>query len=221
MVSEPYYADDRVKLYLGDCREVTEWLAADVLCTDPPYGIGWRRSLNRAAGSRAHAGIVNDQDTSARDDVLAMWGDRPGVVFGSFYAPVPMQTKQWLVFAKGADAGVVGSTTGFRRDVEPVFLTGPWPKRAAAWSSLIATAKGTSATATATGHPHTKPQDVMERLILACPPGVIADPFAGSGSTLIAARNLGRHAIGVEIEERYAEIIALRLAQDCLPLGGI
>jgi site-specific DNA-methyltransferase (adenine-specific) len=49
---------------------------------------------------------------------------------------------------------------------------------------------------------------------------VIWDKTDG-GSTLIAAHNLGRHAIGVEIEERYAEIIALRLAQDCLPLGGI
>jgi DNA modification methylase len=224
-VTAHYYADDQVTLYLGDCREVTEWLAADVLVTDPPYGIGWKRGQNDARGSRAHAGIAGDADTTCRDEVLEEWGARPGVVFGSFAAPPPARIKQWLVYRKPPDAGVVGSVTGFRRDIEPVFLVGGWPQRSPVWSSLVTTAAASAGNpygpAGRTGHPHAKPLDLMERLISACPPGAIADPFAGSGSTLVAARNLGRRAIGVEVEERYAEVIAKRLAQDCLPLGAM
>lgn len=59
----------------------------------------------------------------------------------------------------------------------------------------------------------------MELLLGKCPPGVVADPFAGSGSTLAAAKLLGRKAIGVELHEPYCEIAARRLAQDALPFG--
>lgn len=225
-MSEPYYSDDRVTLYLGDCLEHPEWWAgADVLVTDPPYGIAWRQGYYAASGARAHPGIAGDATTAVRDAALEVWAPRPAVVFGAFAAAPPADTRQWLVFRKAPNAGLRGSVTGYRRDVEPIFLVGAWPRRAARWSSLLATRSPSAGNpyspAGLTGHPHAKPLDVMEALIDRCPDGVIADPFAGSGSTLVAARNLGRRVVGVEVDEAYCEVAARRLAQDCLDLAEL
>lgn len=224
---EPYYQDNRVTLYHGDCREIPEWLAADVLVTDPPYGIAWStggglKARGRYAKSRANPGITGDDDTSVRDAALAAWGRRCVAVFGSPVLAPPARTRQVLFYRKPPDAGVRGATAGFRRDVEVVYLLGAWRTGIGGRSSVLTTAAASvgnpSAPAARYGHPHAKPVDVMEQIIDACPPGVIADPFAGSGSTLVAARNLGRRAIGIEIEERHCETAARRLAQDVLPL---
>lgn len=212
---KPYYQDDAVTLWHGDCREITAWLAADVLVTDPPYGIGWSIGNHPKRGSVAHAGIQNDGDTTCRDAALAAWGSRPGIVFGSWAAPFPVH-RQVLVWRKPSDSGVIGSTTGYRRDTELVFLVGTWPKRAASRSSVLTTDVGMGAYLN--GHPHAKPVGLMLRL-LEWTEGAVADPFAGSGSTLVAAKQLGRKAIGVELEERYCEVIAKRLAQGVLNFG--
>ena len=213
-----YYEDEYVQLHLGNCREILDWTAADVLITDPPYGIGWKKNTNRKARSYAHAGIQNDQDTVERDAALELWGDRPAVVFGSWRAPAPAGVRQTLVWRKPVDAGVVGSTTGFRQDTELVLLTGKWGRRTAARSSVLTTDTGMHAYLN--GHPHAKPVAIMASLVESTE-GVIADPFAGSGSTLVAARNMGRRAIGVELEEPYCELIATRLSQQAFQFGEL
>src|SRR5690606_3044082 len=66
----PYYADDLVTLYHGDCREITAWLNADVLVTDPPYGQKWTPNTSQNGGqpgSAPNGGIIGDEDTTARD----------------------------------------------------------------------------------------------------------------------------------------------------------
>lgn len=70
---KPYYADSNVTLYHGDCLEVTEWLAADVLVMDPPYGMAFQSGYR----AEAHAPIAGDKDTRIRDGALALWGTKP------------------------------------------------------------------------------------------------------------------------------------------------
>lgn len=223
-MTEPYFQDEFVTLYLGDCRENTEWTEADVLVTDPPYGIGWNRGKTGLT-RKPHKGIVNDEDTSVRDKALALWGPRPALVFGSMKAPFPANWKRALVFEKPLNSGLIGTRLPWFNNWEPVFVCGKWPDQTPTRSAVVRTsessASGYSGYATRTGHPHTKPQDVMTRLIEMCPEGVIADPFAGSGSTLVAARNLSRRVVGVEVDEAYCEIIAKRLAQGVFDFGGL
>jgi site-specific DNA-methyltransferase (adenine-specific) len=222
-MTAPYYQDDRVTLFLGDCREVAEWLAADVLVTDPPYGRNWTNigyNGKPYKGFRPIAGIACDEDLAVRDAALEAWGPkRPAVVFGDLLLDSPAGTRQVLIYEKPPGGGFMGAINGFFRDVEGIYLIA-CPGRKAERSSIIRSGSpyGGSA-AKRYGHPHAKPVDVMETLIAACPPGVIADPFAGAGSTLVAARNLGRKAIGVELDERYCKRAAERLAQDVLDLA--
>ena len=227
-MSEPYWSDGQVSLYLGDCREVTEWLAADVLCTDPPYGINSQPGEGGLAGPRRPGDadrrsqprrlpIAGDLNTDIRDAAVALWGDRPGVVFGDLDVTPPAGYCQRLIYRKPPDAGTRGTRGGFRHDIEGIYLTGPWPPGLGGRSSVIETGARKAGSEYGLGgrhgHPHAKPVDVMETLIAACPPGTIADPCAGSCSTLIAARNQGRPAIGVEINERSCEMAARRLSQ--------
>jgi DNA modification methylase len=216
-----YYSDEFVTLYHGDCREITEWLSADVLVTDPPYGRAWKQG--DLHGDK-HAGIAGDADTTTRDEALALWGERPVIAFGDLMLTPPPGTKQVLVYAKPVDAGTRGAMAGFRRDAEAVYLIGKWPSGIGGQSSVLRTAArmvgGSVGLATRGEHPHSKPLDVMERL-LRLTDGIIADPFAGSGSTLLTARNIGRKAIGVELEERYCEVIAKRLSQGVLDFGAV
>jgi site-specific DNA-methyltransferase (adenine-specific) len=215
-----YWSGDGIELHLGDCREITDWLAADVLVTDPPYGRGWRQGALKLSHSDGHPGIEGDTDTTVRDAALTMHGDRPAIVFGDLMLPPPPRTKQVLIYRKPPNAGTRGAMNGFRRDIEAIYLIGPWTTGLGGRSSIVTTGSRSQGNPSSVQgrwkHPHAKPSDVMQVLVAACPPGVIADPFAGSGSTLVAAKLLGRKAIGVEIDERYCEIAARRLDQGVL-----
>ena len=211
---KPYYQDDHVTLYHGDCLEVDAWLTADVLVTDPPYGIPGGR-LSQHKGVPTHADASWDS-LAVRDSALDLWGKRPRAVFGSPKASdsAPQHRGVPLIWDKGDSPGMGDHTWPFGCSYELIWVSGDgWSGTRRA--SVIRT-RHSSAAASAVGHPTPKPVHLLELLVSYAPLGTIADPFAGSGSTLIAARNLGRKAIGVELEERYCEIAAKRLDQMCL-----
>jgi hypothetical protein len=215
-VSAPYYADESVTLWHGDCREVTEWLEADVLVTDPPYGMAY------VSGWVAANPVAGDEDSGLREKVLARWGGRPALVFGTWRVSRPPDTRQVITWWKRkVGPGMGDLSLPWGTATEEIYVLGSgW--HGARRANVIVTddqrgnPHGLSARV---GHPTPKPVGLMAQLIQCAPPGAVADPFAGSGATLLAARAEGRRAIGVEIEERYCEVIAQRLAQGDL-FGG-
>ena len=210
--NSPYYEADGVTLYYGDCMEIDAWLGGDVLVTDPPYGVGYISDYSKHGSTRP---ILGDDDTQARDRVLELWGDRPALIFGSWKAPRPSNTRHRLIWAKGSSPGMGDLGLPWGPGEEEIYVMGEgWAGRRS--SNVISVPTIHSTSHTRPSHPTPKPVSLMELLIEKAPPGLIVDPFAGSGSTLLAARNQGRPAVGVEIEERYCELIAKRLAQGVL-----
>lgn len=195
----PFYADDSVTLFHGDCRQVNEWLSADVLVTDPPYP-------NNAGHFDDAVGIARELLSRWKRDAIVFWHELefPPVdstlVAAHIWHRTNVNGKPYEPAFQFASDGVKRRSLVFRHCAINDGATG---------------SRNPLSPAFATGHPTQKPTSVMESLI-ELTTGVVADPFAGSGSTLVAAKNLGRKAIGVELEERYCEIAACRLAQDVL-----
>ena len=213
-MTKPYYQDDHVTLYHGDCLELdTLWTCADVLVTDPPYGMayesGWVKGRSTA--------ISGDQSTAIRDKALEAWGDGPALVFGTWRQERPKGLRHLLIWDKGDDPGTGDLKMPWGNSHEEVYVLGSGfvGKRGPA---VLRCPKPPVANRDA--HPTPKPVALMDSLISKCPLGVVADPFVGSGSTLVAAKALGRKAIGVELDERYCEIAARRLSQGVLDFGG-
>jgi site-specific DNA-methyltransferase (adenine-specific) len=214
---KPYYADDSVTLYLGDCRKISEWLSADVLITDPPYGSeAIAGSYGRRNGKNGRT-IANDQDTWARDAALALWAERPVACFGTPRMPEPPGSWEYRLVWDKREPGINGGP--WRYTHESIFVRGEGWTRVSAGSFSILSVPSGNGSPEKSDHVHAKPVALMVKLVAAAPAGVIADPFAGSGSTLVAAKQMGRKAIGVELDEAYCEVIAKRLAQDVLDFG--
>lgn len=218
-----YYQDEYVELHHGDCRAIRGWTRADVLVTDPPYGMdytgfGGRKGEPRRATGRLS--VAGDKTLEVRDAVLDLWGEKPALVFGRWNFPRPLNTRHRIVWDKDAGPGMGDVKLPWGNGDEEVYVLGDGfvGKRE---SNVIRARTLMSSDARRPDHPTPKPIALMEALIEKCPAGVIADPFAGSGATLIAARNLGRKAIGVELEEKYCELIVKRLSQQAFDFSAL
>jgi len=212
---KPYYQDAAVTIYHGDCREILPGLEFDVMVTDPPYGIS-HSSGSTGPATWAHSTIQGDSDTVVRDWAIEAMGDKPCAVFGTWKMPRPRSTRGVLIWDKGPGGGGLGDLAfPWKLSFEEIYILGQGWKghrgegvlkgmTIVSWESHGRT------------HPHEKPVTLLKHLIGKAPAGVIVDPFMGSGTTLRAAKDLGRKAIGIEIEERYCEIAARRMRQEVL-----
>lgn len=214
---KPYYEDDLVTLYCGDCLEVTEWVAADVLVTDPPYGVDYQSGSRR---ENLSASILNDKDTHVRDGILELWGNRPALVFGSWKIPRPADTKARLIWDTKGALGMGDLRIPWKPSDQEIYVLGDGKWQGKRTNNVLSFAPVQSMAKNGRQHPHEKPIRLMTELI-AKTIGTVGDPTVGSGSTLVAAKLLGRPAVGVEMEERYCEITAKRLSQQSFDLEGI
>lgn len=214
-----YYEDEYVKLFHGDCRdsENGEWLEADVLITDPPYGIDYQSGSRR---DKLAASILNDKDTQVRDDVLRLWGDRPALVFGTWRIDRPAATKARLVWDTLGALGMGDLRIPWKPSDQEIYVLGDGPWQGRRTNNVLSFAPVQSTAKNGRIHPHEKPVRLMTELV-AKTLGVVADPSAGSGPTLVAARMLGRKAIGVELDEGYCEEIVKRLSQQAFDFTAL
>lgn len=224
---KPYYSEDGITIILADCREVLPSLSADLIVTDPPYGIE-DAPIQTQGRTRKREGAVNTWHSPSEWDA-SIDPEWPGLCAAA--APVVAWFGHWrkreevtaamahqlrceIVWAKDTHVGPPCPAAMRDERIWIFSADGLKPLRfeTTVWDEPIIP------TWAHRWHKNEKPERLMRRLIAWLPGDTVLDPFMGSGTTLRAAKDLGRKAIGIEIEERYCEIAAKRLAQEVLPL---
>ena len=203
---KPYYSHAGITIYHGDCREILPTLPkCDLLLTDPPYGIGRdgrRPSTSSHGGHKGYEFRGWDKEIPAKATFRLMYeAATDWIIWGAnYFAPFMIPGPGWLLWDKGqridqADGELAASS---RKASLRIFEC-----------NRVAIMQDGAV------HPTQKLRAVMAWCLMLFPDAqTILDPFMGSGTTLVAAKNLGRKAIGIEIEERYCEIAAKRLSQE-------
>jgi DNA modification methylase len=203
----PYYQDEAVTLWHGDCLNILPTVKADVTLTDPPYNVG----LNYSDG---------DNRPDYREWCAAWFALcpqpvvlTPGMVnLAMWYG---LERPRWMcawVKPNQCSSSALGGFNAW----EPVLIYGKHRKPVGQDIWLVPVSQQREAE----GHPCPKSEVFWRQLLLDVTrdDDVVVDPFCGSGTTLVSAKRLGRKAIGIELNEAYCEIAAKRLSQGALPL---
>jgi DNA modification methylase len=227
----PYYQDEAVTIYHGDSREILPTITpADLVLTDPPYGTeslggGYGRRQNHDPKGRTGRTIAGDKDLETMRTAFACLSLTPEAYVCTFVAAQRMFEAAdicldlgWnyageCIWDKGAPG--LGYTLRYAHESCLVFRLGERVKPIQAALSVVR--HSVSHVDTQNRHPHEKPVAFWTN-ILRLRDGLILDPFMGSGTTLRAAKDMGRKAIGIELEEKYCEIAARRMGQEVLSL---
>ena len=214
---KPYYAEDGITIYHGDCYELLPHLQKEsAIVSDPPYGMKRHGRYQCGVNSDSHdAGFRSSKfgETIYGDDKpfdpspllrfpeVLLWG------FNHF--PQALSRGTALVWIKRYDNGY----SSFLSDAELAWLN----RGCGVYCRRDVSLQGESDNRL---HPAQKPLSIMKWCLSFVSSGLIVDPFMGSGTTLRAAKDLGRTAIGIEMNERYCETAAIRLSQQVLDLSA-
>lgn len=226
---KPYYEHNGITIYHGDCREVLPSLpdqSVDLVITDPPFfmpaihfqsRIRWQRTWGDTSILATFWSVILDATLPKMKSTGHCLTFCNGESYPVFY---PEMYRRFTALACLVwDKGHVGLGRVWRHQHE-LIIAGRWRESVfyddGKLRSDVIRAKATPSANR--GHPVEKPASLLEQLIVPITQegDLVVDPFMGSGTTLEAARNLGRKAIGIEIEERYCEIAAKRLQQEVL-----
>ena len=196
----PYYSKDGIVLYCGDNREILPELGRfDLLLTDPPFGHGerWQGGTWGAAAMYKDA-MKWDQKTPSVDTINnCLLAAESSIVWGGNYFSLP-PSRCWLSWEKTSRMATLA-------DFELAYTSMDRPSKA-----FVEDRNSDGKRV----HPTQKPLSLMRWCLQFVPDAqTILDPFAGSGTTLLAAKLEGRQCTGIEISEDYCRIAVERLKQ--------
>jgi hypothetical protein len=213
----PYYERGGIVIYHGDSRDILPSLRADAVITDPPFGV--RKDAWDSFDSESHLMSFTGEwliaSLRAARVVALFWPDKylPALMIESWKRSIPYRRS--LIWRKPSGSQMAGAAMdGFWFDFEAVYVFGAKPAASTRTRFSVIDAR----TITGQGHGCEKHLAPYANIIEGYAPTSLIDPFMGTGTSLIAAKQLGRTATGIDASEANCEIAAKRLEQDILPL---